>query len=404
MSRPDAASPYALSLTVLLAFPAGASAAPSIDADGDGYTADVDCDDGDAHTFPGAPELCDGVRNDCTDTGWVSDAGLATFFSAADDTATDYTALLGAGTRDVPVTETLSEDGTLNICVGTWFAGLDVQASVDIVGIGSPELVILDGARQQPLVTATTSGTTVSLDGLTLRGGRSANDVTSSTGGAVKVSGIDSFSMTDVDLRRNQVKMPTEYYSTRAGGGASISNVDTVLLTRVRFIENVTAAIDSSGGGLRTNSCGLVQGEDLVFANNSSTYLGGAWLDTGSTIVVDGLHSANNRGIVWGGSIFLSGSTATIDDAHFIHDHSFWGGAVFLYDDATLDMDSPSFTDNAARESGGAAYVRRGTLTIHHGSFSGNLGGDVAASGTTYTFGSDDSVVCTDADGCLYTK
>jgi len=40
-------------------------ATPAVDADGDGYTEDVDCDDGDASTYPGAPEACDGRDNDC---------------------------------------------------------------------------------------------------------------------------------------------------------------------------------------------------------------------------------------------------------------------------------------------------------------------------------------------------
>jgi len=50
------------------------------DRDGDGYGAegglscpnglDRDCDDADLLTFPGAPEICDGVRNDCRDPNW----------------------------------------------------------------------------------------------------------------------------------------------------------------------------------------------------------------------------------------------------------------------------------------------------------------------------------------------
>ena len=35
------------------------------DADGDGFTTDLDCDDNDSSVFPGAPELCDGKDNDC---------------------------------------------------------------------------------------------------------------------------------------------------------------------------------------------------------------------------------------------------------------------------------------------------------------------------------------------------
>ncbi len=37
------------------------------DQDGDGYAADVDCDDNDSSVYPGAPELCDGKDNDCND-------------------------------------------------------------------------------------------------------------------------------------------------------------------------------------------------------------------------------------------------------------------------------------------------------------------------------------------------
>nr|MCK4930345.1 putative metal-binding motif-containing protein [Nanoarchaeota archaeon] len=38
---------------------------PCGDADDDGYTSDVDCDDNDASVNPGATELCDGQDNDC---------------------------------------------------------------------------------------------------------------------------------------------------------------------------------------------------------------------------------------------------------------------------------------------------------------------------------------------------
>lgn len=39
--------------------------APPPDADGDGYTADVDCDDASPWTYPGAEEWCDPVDHDC---------------------------------------------------------------------------------------------------------------------------------------------------------------------------------------------------------------------------------------------------------------------------------------------------------------------------------------------------
>ena len=38
---------------------------PPADADGDGFVVGVDCDDANAAVFPGAPEACDGVDDDC---------------------------------------------------------------------------------------------------------------------------------------------------------------------------------------------------------------------------------------------------------------------------------------------------------------------------------------------------
>jgi len=40
------------------------------DADADGYTILNDCDDTNNAIFPGAPQLCDGLNNDCDDVGW----------------------------------------------------------------------------------------------------------------------------------------------------------------------------------------------------------------------------------------------------------------------------------------------------------------------------------------------
>ena len=40
---------------------------PPVDSDGDGYSADEDCDDEDSEVYPGAEEICDGIDNNCNE-------------------------------------------------------------------------------------------------------------------------------------------------------------------------------------------------------------------------------------------------------------------------------------------------------------------------------------------------
>ncbi len=53
-----------------------------VDSDSDGYTSDEDCNDWDASINPGAPELCDGIDNDCDDE--VDEDGATTWYLDSD--------------------------------------------------------------------------------------------------------------------------------------------------------------------------------------------------------------------------------------------------------------------------------------------------------------------------------
>jgi hypothetical protein len=53
---------------------------PPVDADGDGATSDVDCDDADPTRFPGNPEQCDGVDNDCSGVAELDGDGACGFW------------------------------------------------------------------------------------------------------------------------------------------------------------------------------------------------------------------------------------------------------------------------------------------------------------------------------------
>lgn len=57
---------------------------PEVDADGDGFTSDVDCDDTNADVFPGAPELCNLVDDDCDDETDEQATDRTSFYRDAD--------------------------------------------------------------------------------------------------------------------------------------------------------------------------------------------------------------------------------------------------------------------------------------------------------------------------------
>jgi len=133
---------------------------PDTDRDEDGYPSASDCDDANPHTYPGAPELCDGVQNDC-DAAWVNDDGLVSWF-ALDGTTNSLT-----GLTSIDLT---NESGTLRFCDGDHELDLSADYTSSDITIES-----LNGAATTSLRAPSESITLwpngdVAFQGLTLLG------------------------------------------------------------------------------------------------------------------------------------------------------------------------------------------------------------------------------------------
>jgi len=378
----------------------------------DGYTADnTDCDDAADWRYPGAEEVCDGARGDCDDRSWLDDAGLASF-QASDDAWTDYTGTLGAGAAGAPASTTLSSEGTLNVCEGTWYVNLSASASVAVVGHGGQDSVILDGDSAGQVLSYSNGVDDVRIEGLTLSNGSS-----STYGGALYLWENETVVLRDLTV--------TDSDSGQFGGGVFVYGGTDVTLDGLWFEGNFAT---SSGGGLTTYSCDAVAATELTFIDNSSDSSGGGWNADYGYITASDLYFEGNYAADYGGGLSLGHGVDTITDSVFYDNEvDYQGGGVSLYSsEARLERVliegnlSPSgggysqinggslgtivdseLTGNEA-STGGGILVSGGALTVENADFSDNVDYDVYAGGD-YTYGDAAYFTCDDA-GCTTTE
>ena len=383
------------------------------DGESPGWVATADdCDDAAGWRHPGAEEVCDGVRGDCDDRGWLSDAGMASF-QASDESWTDYTGTLGAGAAGAPASTTLSSEGTLNVCEGTWYVNLSASASVAVVGHGGQDSVVLDGDSAGQVLAYSNGVDDVRVEGLTL-----SNGSASTYGGALYLWGNES-----VVLRELTV---TDSATDQMGGGVFVYGAAEVTLDGLWFEGNTAS---SSGGGLTTYSCDAIAATELTFIDNNTDSSGGGCNADYGYITASDLYFEGNYAADYGGGLSLGHGVDTITDSVFYDNESdYQGGGVSLYSsEARLEGVliegnlSPSgggysqinggsvgtivdseLTGNEASSSGGGILVQSGALTVENTDFSDNVDYDVYAGGD-YSYGDAAYFTCDDS-GCATTE
>ncbi|MFN7146941.1 MAG: putative metal-binding motif-containing protein, partial [Myxococcota bacterium] len=261
------------------------------DADADGFgtgTADCsvtgvttggDCDDTDEWVFPGAEELCDGQQNNCSDAGWTSaDENNVVSYVTTAGVWDDYSASFDDATA---ANYTLPTSGTLYFCPGTYYTKLvGTDASVSVIGRDAATTILHNNASTGSTVSVTRGA--VTLEGLTIRGGKGTTASSNTYGGGV-LSNATS----------RPVSSPT------------VTLVDCVVADNT----------GTRGAGLAAFGSSWMLLDGTTVQTNAATLGGGAWVATAALLEVTAGSAITSNTATDGAGIYVDGAGDLVIEA-----------------------------------------------------------------------------------------
>jgi len=259
----------------------------------------------------------------------------------------------------VQETNALAGEDTINLPPGVYglTAGeLAISDDLDLSGAGSPATVLKSLHPARTL--STTSGATVTIEGVRVQGGRAE------LGGGLFNNGTTT--LTNVAFVRNRALSPA------FGLGAAINNAGTLTLSHVTFSGNrATGGAGAFGGGIYNT--GALDAADVSFTTNFSNGCGGALYNYGGSTTLLRATIGGNRVSNSGGGIFNQSGSVDVTAATLSHNLAKEsGGAIFTYGEATFT----NVTVTANRAAIGAAVVSGSSaaVTFANATVNGNRG------------------------------
>lgn len=342
----------------------GISACESnLDEDGDGFTADEDCNDADALIYPGAPEQCDGLDNNCND---VADENLP--LTAYPDADGDGFGQAGAppscsGGASSATNASDCNDGNPSIYPGAPDStgdGLDKSCDGDDGLAPSVGLSTSTYSKLQLALDAAKAGQTVWVGpgtyaeyGLSMKGkavklvashglastvidGKGLGTVFVFSSGEQSGSVLSGFTITGGQA---SCFIPSTQTSCRYAGGGIYVDGASPLLTGLKLTQN-QAGSSGSGGGIFIWKGNPVLSQ-LVITGNTASSGGGleSWfaVPTLREVTVEQNTATGGNYSIGGGGIYLYGADAILEKVVVRQNGAGFGGGIYLnYAEAKL--------------------------------------------------------------------
>ncbi|MGC6507526.1 MAG: MopE-related protein [Myxococcota bacterium] len=325
-----------------------------------GYVTDnTDCDDTPitgSVIYPGAPETCDFVDNDC-DLDIDEEIGAVAFFETGTPVAIDMTSQFTGGPA-LAATPTLNSDGLLSLCEGTYYFNLTVASNVEIQTTGP---VVIDGAQQGSVILVDDSNLDIVIE--------------------------------DLHIQNGYGSLNTSLNTPHNGGGMACRGAGTfVTLENVHFLNNS----GDLGGGLFLQYCDAAL-TSVSFGTNMAEWGAGMYSEF-SSVTAEGISFSENESVTaGGGAYFGSAGTYAINNADWSANTSAYGGGVYAWQ-VDLQVTGGTWLNNSADMGGGMLFYN-GNLQIEASIFDGNiatsfggalrLGGDYSSDATFSSFDSN---------------